>query len=251
MKAHLVTTLSLLLCGAALGLPFGCAADVGAPATGDDTATESAAMNPAYTNHYYRVWKQCSLEPCSYHFVREVNATDAYVWVSGLTFDGPGFDARTQRAILEAPWEELILYGTFATPGRTEDAGPFVIRQAFRGMPGIPANWDDQFYVVRSIQPPILDFAVETELGPPPITQQELALRTGPVVSEPGQSSCPRRRSSSSAWGTSPTGLAARIRSASTRSRWRAWSRPGPTRPGWPIARSTGARWSPATSARP
>jgi len=148
MNPHLVSALGLV----GLGVFVGCVQGSDSLPVVEDTGTESYSPN-LDTPGYFTARKdprRCAAPACGGYFVREVNTAGAKEsYVSGLDFSQASFGERTVRLVEEAPEGELVLRGSIGGGMEWLRLAPFVVLDAFRGMPGILPDRGDAFYVVE------------------------------------------------------------------------------------------------------
>jgi len=182
MKRHLVTLLGLSL-AAALGAAGGCGSETAEPAL-DPVEAVGQAMNPSFTNHYYRVmadYRWCVVAPCTGYTLTRIDSVEPVHHVGTLDFGETGFDEGQIGAVTGAPPGGVVLYGTFtAPPSPGLPSTTFVVRRAFRGMPGVRAPAGSAYYVVEDRDPPIECFAApcDNEIAVPLETADTVAFTT-------------------------------------------------------------------------
>jgi hypothetical protein len=148
MKTHLVPVLAFV-CVGALG---GCGPAGDSPQAVEKTGAESYAPS-IQTSAYFTARKDpraCAAPSCGGYFVREVNggaqAHESYV--SGLDFSQASFGETTARLVQDASEGELVLLGSIGGGEEWLRLAPFIVLDAFRGMPGILPDRADAFYLV-------------------------------------------------------------------------------------------------------
>lgn len=167
MKRHLVAALGLGLT-AALGAMSGCGTEAGPPVSEEAAAIAAAAPRPIAPvnmehDHFFRVHgdiRWCRpMGPCTGHYLSAVNGGHPAGLVASLDFTQSGLDERAIADVEDAPHAELILYGTLLNPTEAGSPRPFIVKAAYRGMPGVAASADEAFYRVEQRSPPVLCFA--------------------------------------------------------------------------------------------
>src|SRR6185436_3701129 len=83
---------------------------------------------------------------------------DAEQYVSGLDFSESSLPTDAVDDVRSAPAEELVLRGHLGPQEPRFHTRPFVVLDAFRGMPGVTPREDDAFYQVHARKPPIACF---------------------------------------------------------------------------------------------
>lgn len=154
MQRHLVVTVGIALV-AALGAASGCGSDSGAPPGSSAAAGE--AMSPRDVDHHYRIQPEprgSVVAQCSGFFLIPLEAGMPGVRVGALDLSELGRDERLVKAVREAPPGELILSGSVRAADST-----LVVREVYRGMPGVSAAAGDAFYQVAPRDPMIECFA--------------------------------------------------------------------------------------------
>jgi len=98
--------------------------------------------------------RRCAGPLCGGYFVRDVNRRGAERYVSRLDFD-TSLPAEVIDDVRSAPASELVLRGHLGTQETRFHTRPFVVSEAFRGMPGVTPREDAAFYQVHARKPPI------------------------------------------------------------------------------------------------
>src|SRR5262245_7833136 len=80
--------------------------------------------------------RRCAPPVCGGYFVRAVNLDTPEEHVTKLLFDGSGLDEETIAKVREALLPELVLLGHFGEREETYRTRPFVVVDAYRGLPG-------------------------------------------------------------------------------------------------------------------
>jgi hypothetical protein len=106
--------------------------------------------------------RRCAKPLCGGYFVRDVNQGAAERYVSRLDFD-TSLPAEVIDDVRSAPASELVLRGHLGPEETRFHTRPFVVSEAFRGMPGVTPLADAAFYQVHARKPPI-----ECFVGPCP-----------------------------------------------------------------------------------
>jgi hypothetical protein len=146
----------LFAVGAAFVISFaGCMTAIGEP--GEDLAQaedEISALLPSYVTVRPDL-RRCAAPLCGGYFVRDVNNGERVYYVSELVFPRTLFDAETIEEALEAPGD-MILRGVLGVAEPRFETRPFVVREAFRGMPGHAPRTGDRFFTVEERKRPIM-----------------------------------------------------------------------------------------------
>lgn len=108
--------------------------------------------------------RRCAAPQCGGYFVRDVNRKwlkEAYV--SALDFTNSGLSAEVQAQAVAAPDGELLVFGRLGPVDAISQTRPFLVSQAFRGLPGVKVTRSDRFHrvdskaaVVRCVAPPCM-----------------------------------------------------------------------------------------------
>lgn len=115
--------------------------------TGDDTAELSATSRTYVTLR--RDFRKCVAPACGGYFVQDVNrANPNERYVNSLDFSKSTLSADDITVVLEAPTGELVLRGKLGPIEHRFNTRPFLVYEAYRGMPGIEVQ-DNTFYTVQ------------------------------------------------------------------------------------------------------
>ena len=98
--------------------------------------------------------RRCADPLCGGYFVRDVNRRSVEHYVSRLDFD-TSVPAEVIEDVRSAPATELVLRGHVGPQETRFHTRPFVVSEAFRGMPGVTPREDAAFYQVHARKPPI------------------------------------------------------------------------------------------------
>jgi hypothetical protein len=122
----------------------------GAAAEGSEEESGAAAASLATAEDgYVTLRPAASGSPgCGGYLVKDA-AGGAEAAVAGLDFDGSGIDPATERAARSAPAEELILRGHLGPIEPAGGARRFVVREVYRGMPGVRAGAADALFTTE------------------------------------------------------------------------------------------------------
>jgi hypothetical protein len=119
----------------------------------DDVTAEDVGDLSTRTNSYVvfrRDFRRCVSPLCGGYWVSDVNRKVLREeYVSGLDFSGSGLTEETQAKALEAPEGEVVLRGKLGALESRFNTRPFLVLEAFRGMPGVRAAASDTFYRVE------------------------------------------------------------------------------------------------------
>jgi hypothetical protein len=129
-------------------------ADVGQPESGPK-ADEQPLDN---ADHFVTIapdLRRCAPPLCGGYFVRAANLGTPPEYVDKLLFDGPGLDEATIAKVREAMLPDLVLRGRLGAPDPTHNTRPFIVVEAYRGLPGKTPETADAFFQVGKRVPPI------------------------------------------------------------------------------------------------
>lgn len=96
----------------------------------------------------------CAAPLCGGYFVHDVNRQRAEQYVSRLDFEA-SLPADVIDDVRSAPLGELVLRGHVGRQETRSHSRPFVVLEAFRGMPGVTPRAGAAFYQVSARKPPI------------------------------------------------------------------------------------------------
>lgn len=135
---------------AVVGLGCGVAAvevdGVEAETLADDSAELSTTKDTFVIAR--RDYRRCIAPLCGGFWVRDLNSTMQDRYVSGFDFTDSNVPAALEQAVLGAPDLELVLLGRLGPKESRFDTRTFLVKQAFRGMPGKTFSPSDRFYGV-------------------------------------------------------------------------------------------------------
>jgi hypothetical protein len=159
-----LSSLFSLAAAAMLALPLGCAAEV-APAS--DTAegeSTTADEGLSATKVSYVVLRhddrKCMSPLCGGFWIRDANRpTQKETYVSALDLSQSGLGDGDAAKVTGAPATELVLAGKLGPVEKAHGTRPFVVTEAYRGMPGVVAASGETFYQAHDRTPAIQCFA--------------------------------------------------------------------------------------------
>lgn len=102
-----------------------------------------------------RDFRRCMAPLCGGYWVRDVNARTAERYVNGLDFSNSGLDDATIGLVLDAPTSEIVLKGRLGRLERAHRTRPFVVAEAWRGLPGFTGRASDGLYDLSFREPQI------------------------------------------------------------------------------------------------
>lgn len=147
-------------------LALGCVADAGAlpEVEADEEAVASVGEELSTTREAFVVLRhdarRCVSPLCGGYYVREVNVSKPKeTYVSGLDLAQAGLADEDAAKVTSAPAEELLLKGTLGPIEKRFGTRPFVVTEAYRGLPGVVPASADLFYQARDREPAIQCFA--------------------------------------------------------------------------------------------
>jgi hypothetical protein len=123
-----------------------------------ESADELSVTRPSFVTLRADL-RPCTALMCGGYFVRDVNRHAAEWYVSGLDLSASRLPTDVIADVRSAPANELVLYGHLGLEDPRLHTRPFVVLDAFRGMPGITPREDAAFYLVHARKPPIDCFA--------------------------------------------------------------------------------------------
>jgi hypothetical protein len=109
--------------------------------------------------------RKCAAPMCGGFWIRDANKTTKERYVSGLDFSLSGLSESDIDIVNAAPPEELVLRGKLGPIESTFDTRPFLVSEAFIGMPGQTAEDGATFYLAKDHDPPIQCFAAPCNNG--------------------------------------------------------------------------------------
>ncbi len=118
----------------------------------NDTLAEGAELSA--TSRTYvgirRDFRKCISPLCGGYWVHDLNrATLNEVYVSGLDFTSSGLSDEDQGRV--ASGEEIVLRGKLGPKETQFNTRPFVVSEAYRGMPGRPVGAADSFFKIEDV----------------------------------------------------------------------------------------------------
>lgn len=131
---------------------------VGCMAVEDPPDVDTLADSPRSSDRFVtlrRDFRRCAAPLCGGYFIHEVNLDTPEAYVSQLVFEGSGLDEETIQSIRQTPVEELVLQGYLGVSEPTFNTRPFIVRAAYRGLPGRTPASSDAFYSVHKRVPRI------------------------------------------------------------------------------------------------
>ena len=134
----------------------GCAASDGPSEPG--TATEPVDEQSVTFVTLRADLRRCAAPQCGGYFVRDINSTHAERYVSGLAFAESRLPPDAIDDVRSAPASELVLRGYLGPQEPRTQTRPFVVLEAFRGMPSVTPREGAAFYMVHPRKPPIACF---------------------------------------------------------------------------------------------
>jgi hypothetical protein len=136
-----------------------CAANDGPsdPGSIDKRADEIAVTLPSFVTLRADL-RRCLAPLCGGFFVRDVNGQGTEQYVSKLDFQESGLLTDAIADVQSAPANELVLRGHLGQQEPLYQTRPFMVLEAFRGMPNVTPRDGDAFYQVHARRPPIACF---------------------------------------------------------------------------------------------
>jgi hypothetical protein len=122
--------------------------EVGAP---DELETEGAELSTASRTYvtFTRDFRKCASPMCGGWYVTDVNRVNPKPhYVSALDFSTSGLDSDTIAKAQEGEPGNVVLRGKLSKVGAFP---PFIVTDAFRGMPGVTATVGQPFFKIESI----------------------------------------------------------------------------------------------------
>jgi hypothetical protein len=162
MRPHL--TFALLCTGlVAAGTFFGCTVPVDPGEIDEETATTEEAYMARPESGFFSIRKNtdCKIRFCSGYFVKEVNSRRAERHVDMLRFVDDGVDELALGKYGAIPDGGLVVRGFIGRPEGPWAKKPFVVMNAFRGMPGVGLERGDAYYRVSNSEHPYVFLATE------------------------------------------------------------------------------------------
>ncbi len=144
-NALLVAALMLTGCGVSQTEETG-------PDALDTEGNELSASSRSYVT-FQRDFRKCASPMCGGFFVTDVNRVNPTPkYVTALDFKASGLDQKAIDEVLGAELQNVVLRGKLGAPitqGNT--LRPFIVSDAFRGMPGVTAVAGQPYFKVESI----------------------------------------------------------------------------------------------------
>jgi hypothetical protein len=132
----------------------GCASSAG-PEEAVST-TDEALSTFAWTYVTVRADQRKCMSPlCGGYFVQDVNRRTEERYVSGLDYGPADLDAAALHALAGAADGELVLRGRLGPTERRFHTRPLLVREAYRGMPGMVVADGDALYQVSAREPEV------------------------------------------------------------------------------------------------
>jgi hypothetical protein len=142
-RAPMKKLIAILMLGlAACGGPVG--------EVGDESADAISADGLSTTRDTYirvrRDYRRCVSPMCGGYWASDLNSTAQERYVSGLDFAGSVLDNEVQADIFNAGEGEVVLFGRLGAREARFGTRPFMVTEAYRGMPGVSVAAGDKFY---------------------------------------------------------------------------------------------------------
>ncbi len=93
-----------------------------------------------------RDFRRCVAPLCGGYWAKELNTTNEETYVSGLTFAGSELVGAAQQDVLDTPLAELVVRGRLSAKESRFQTQKLVIRQAWRGLPGVQFDAAQSFF---------------------------------------------------------------------------------------------------------
>jgi hypothetical protein len=122
------------------------------PATADETAEEAGELSARVSSYvvFRKDQRRCVSPMCGGYWVRDVNrAVVREAYVSGFDFKASGLTDEVQAKVTEASDGEVVLRGRLGPVEPRFNTRPFVVSEAYRGMPGMPLGAGEVFFTVE------------------------------------------------------------------------------------------------------
>jgi hypothetical protein len=98
-----------------------------------------------------RDFRKCIAPLCGGYWVHDLNRVNlTEVYVSGLDFTGSGLSDEDQGNV-ELGLDEVVLRGKLGPKEPQFNTRPFIVSEAYRGMPGKPVGATDKFFKVQPV----------------------------------------------------------------------------------------------------
>ena len=157
MKVHE----SVLGVGVLVAVFAGCASASEAPlAVEAEASLEPISSSFAGYVSVRRDTRECSRPMCGGYFVHELNRSLADRYVPALDLTALGLGPTSERALRDAPDDELVLRGRPGSADPRSGMRALVVTEAYHGMPGVKVTKGDVFYAMAPRDPQVECFAV-------------------------------------------------------------------------------------------
>lgn len=123
--------------------------------TDDSIDTDGAELSTVSRTYvtFTRDFRKCMAPMCGGWWVTDVNrANPTPRYVSGLDFAGANLDEATVAKALEGGDREVVLRGKLGAEESRFHTRPFLVTDAWRGMPGVVATAGQNFYKVEAVE---------------------------------------------------------------------------------------------------
>jgi hypothetical protein len=128
---------------------------------GDDGSTSTEDDLSASSRSYVtltRDTRKCAAPMCGGYWVKDVNRKTGPTYVSDLDFSSSGLEDADVEKVREAPAEELVLRGKLGPKESAHGTRPFIVSEAYRGLPGVTPVAGEIFYQAQDRKPAISCF---------------------------------------------------------------------------------------------
>jgi hypothetical protein len=119
---------------------------------GDDGADAVSADGLSTTKETFvrirRDYRKCVSPLCGGYWLVDLNSKAQERYVSGLDFSGSSLDNEVQADVAGGGDGEVVLYGKLGAREPRFGTRPFIVVQAYRGLPGVTVQPTDSFYSV-------------------------------------------------------------------------------------------------------
>lgn len=140
----------------------GCAADIAPEQSFDAEQTDDNDSDLSTSSKSFVTLRhddrKCVSPLCGGYFVKDVNKTTAERYVNSLDFSKSGWSDELIGKVLEAPAQELVLRGKLGKKESKFGTRPFLVYEAYRGLPGVEPLAGDRFYSAKDRDPQIQCF---------------------------------------------------------------------------------------------